>query len=627
MITKLHSRYEILEEVGCGGMATVYKARKKQTGEIVALKVLKQEFITNAGYLRNFIKEGESLEGFSHENIVGINELECIDGVYYIEMEYIEGETLKEYVRRKGPLPCKEAADIAIQICRALAYTHEKNLIHRDIKSQNILILSDGKIKVADFGIARDVSSSTMTYGGDGVMGSVHYLSPEQARGETVGKKTDIYSLGIVLYEMLTGSLPFTGDTTVAIALKHINEEVPPPELTVPSIPRAFSNIVRKATHKEPRLRYATMAQLEADLVATRDMPCDVRDGGEGRIILNPIDPEDPSAFRGGQPATERRGKEPMVRIGRLVLLAFFILAVILVIILVGMNVFNKGEDSPVALPDLYGMSLADVRAMQQMNGILLEVGYADSLEMVDTVIAQSPLPDTQIRQGDTVYLTVSEGPAMVTVPPLERLSLDAATQELREQGLQVGKINYGTSELPEGSVFSQSPSAGNELSPGDTVDLWLSSDNFVLPDLAGLPLEQAVVELENAGFSLGFVYQQQSSLMPGYVVDSEVYATGGQPFAKTVDLTVSTLEADHAVEVAIVLPQMEAASEVVATVEEMPGIEVVQYYGTSGVGDEKLNLELYSDSAAIKTLRVYIDGKEQVKRDISFQPVREAEN
>lgn len=626
MIARLGSRYEILGEIGCGGMATVYKARKKETGEIVALKVLKQEFVSNAGYLRNFIKEGESLDGFSHENIVNINALESVDGVYYIEMEYIEGETLKEYIRRKGPLPCKEAADIAIQICRALAYTHDKQLVHRDIKSQNILVLKDGRIKVADFGIARDVSSSTMTYGGDNVMGSVHYLSPEQARGEAVDKKTDVYSLGIVLYEMLTGSLPFTGDTTVAIALKHINEQIPPPEKVVPSIPRAFSNIVHKATCKEPRLRYDGMRDFAADLAAARDMPCDVRDGGEGRIILNPVGIRQQETV--GQSEAPLPRKAARSRIGRLVLLAFFSLAVILAVVLVGANILNRSGEDTVLLTDLRGMSLTDVQALPQMSGILLDITYVDSLEDADTVISQSPAQNTQVKKGDTVYLTVSEGPAVVTVPALKNLSLEDATKELKEFGLSVGKVNYGLSELAEGSVFSQSPGEGSEVSPGDTVDLWVSGSSgasFALPDLSGLPLEQAVEQIEEAGFSLGFVFQKESDLAPGYVLESEFYTMGDSAMTRVVDLTVSTLNADYFVEVAVVLPEIEQQSEIIATVEESAGVQVVQYQAMLGAGDEKLNLKLYSDSGAIKTLRVYIDGKEQVKRDVTFQPIKEA--
>lgn len=265
--------YQIKEKIGSGGMADVYKAWDIKKEIFVALKILKSEYTENAEFIRRFKREATSMYNISHKNIVRVYEMGIYEGMYYIAMEYIEGITLKNIIRKHGALPVDVCVYVTEQICDALYYAHNLGIVHRDIKPQNIIVIEDWTIKIVDFGIARDVSASTMTFMGPNVLGSVHYISPEQAKGEVVDHKSDIYSLGIVLYEMLTGVLPFEGDTSVTVALKHINEEVRQPSDVDPMLPESLSKIVMKAVQKDPAYRYETALMMRKDLERALDEP------------------------------------------------------------------------------------------------------------------------------------------------------------------------------------------------------------------------------------------------------------------------------------------------------------------------------------------------------------------
>ncbi len=265
--------YQITEKIGSGGMADVYKAWDIEKETYVAIKVLKNEYTENAEFVRRFKREATAMYNIRHKNIVRVYEMGMYEGMYYIAMEYIEGITLKNIIKKHGALPTDVCVFVAEQICDALGYAHNMGIIHRDIKPQNIIVVDDWTIKIVDFGIARDVSASTMTFMGPNVLGSVHYISPEQAKGEYVDQKSDLYSLGIVLYEMLTGELPFEGDTTVTVALKHINEEVRKPSDVDPMLPESLSKVVMKAVQKNPEYRYASAPLMKDDLERALEEP------------------------------------------------------------------------------------------------------------------------------------------------------------------------------------------------------------------------------------------------------------------------------------------------------------------------------------------------------------------
>jgi serine/threonine-protein kinase len=268
----LDDRYEIIEKIGGGGMALVYKARCRLLNRFVAIKVLRPEFIEDEEFVKKFRREAQSAASLSHPNIVGIYDVGTENNNYYIVMEYIKGQTLKELIKSKGTLGIEHATNIAIQICYALDHAHKNHIVHRDIKSHNILIREDNSVKVTDFGIARAVSSSTITNTGN-VIGSVHYFSPEQARGGYTDEKSDIYSLGVVLYEMVTGRLPFEGDSPIAVALKHIQEEPIPPAKINPRVPKSIEAIILKCMEKEVSRRYNSAAEIINDLRQSLVMP------------------------------------------------------------------------------------------------------------------------------------------------------------------------------------------------------------------------------------------------------------------------------------------------------------------------------------------------------------------
>ena len=285
----LSGRYEILSKVGAGGMSDVYKAKDHILSRFVAIKVLKQEFSEDSSFVTKFRAEAQSAAGLEHPNIVNIYDVGSENGLYYIVMEYVEGITLKTYIEKKGQLSFKESASIAIQVARGIEAAHNKNIIHRDIKPQNIIISTDGKVKVTDFGIAKATSSNTIS---SDVMGSVHYASPEQARNGFVDGRSDIYSLGIVMFEMVTGRVPFDGDTTVAVALQHLQEEIARPSIYAPDLPISFEKIILKCTQKTPDRRYQTIEELLTDIRRSLAHPDEdfvtiapLVDGGKTKVI------------------------------------------------------------------------------------------------------------------------------------------------------------------------------------------------------------------------------------------------------------------------------------------------------------------------------------------------------
>jgi len=326
--------YQIKEKIGSGGMADVYKAWDIQKQIYVALKILKNEYTENAEFVRRFKREATAMYNISHKNIVHIYEMGIYEGMYYIAMEYIEGITLKNIIKKHGALPIDVCIYVTEQICDALAYAHGLGIVHRDIKPQNIIVIDDWTVKIVDFGIARDVSASTMTFMGTNVMGSVHYISPEQARGEVVDQKSDIYSLGIVLYEMLTGVLPFEGDTTVSVALKHINEEMRKPSDIDPMLPESLSRIVMKAVQKRPECRYESALLMKEDLERAIDEP-----DGE-YVTINELQEEVLEKIEEPEETDEKTPLNPAIKIMIIITSILGVSAVVLAGILIFSAIF-----------------------------------------------------------------------------------------------------------------------------------------------------------------------------------------------------------------------------------------------------------------------------------------------
>lgn len=540
-------RYEILGKVGAGGMSDVYKAKDLTLGRFVAIKVLKAEFSEDINFVTKFRSEAQAAAGLEHPNIVNIYDVGSENGLHYIVMEYVEGITLKTYIEKKGQLSFKEAVSIAIQVGRGIEAAHNKNIVHRDIKPQNIMISTEGKVKVTDFGIARAATSNTIS---SDVMGSVHYSSPEQARNGFVDGKSDIYSLGIVMYEMVTGRVPFDGDTTVAVAIQHLQEEIVPPSVYAPNLPISMEKIILKCTQKNPDRRYASMTALLADLRKALISPNEdfvvmvpLANQDKTRVIgaddLNQIKKQtanvyiDPASIKIQEPVIDDddedddddiededgdinpKMEKAITIMGIAAGVVIIIIIIYLCITLAGGMKYNKNNSSNtettktetqtgdsqstqikdgVVVPSLTGKTMD--QAKQELNGTGLgikQVGTASS----DTVekgqiISQDPQDGKTVEKNTTIEVIISSGSAgnsenAVDIPNVVGQSETDASAALTAKGFNVTKTTSYSSSVAEGYVISQTPNGDTQGKEGDTITLEISlgSEKITVPDVS----------------------------------------------------------------------------------------------------------------------------------------------
>ena len=500
----LAGRYELLEPVGQGGMATVYRARRLPDGKVVAVKVLREPYSHDREFVERFQREAEAAASLDHPHVVAVLDSGEQAGVRFLVMEYVEGEDLKSLLRRSGPLSPEKAAPIAAAVCDALQYAHARGIVHRDVKPQNILLTPTGSVKVADFGIARALSSATITETGT-VLGSVHYLSPEQARGEAATAASDLYALGVVLYEMLTGRLPFDGESPIAVVLKHLYEEPPSVREVNPAVPAWLEGVVRRAMAKRPEDRYPSAAHMRADLQGQADH------WRQGRTVV-----------LGGPPQRRVRRRGPS---------AAAVAAAVLVGLAAAMAAgwqalqvyVNVGE---VTLPDLRGRSFTEAQAVVADLRLHLVVAgrqYHDRYP-AGTVVDQDPPPGRRVREGRWVSVVLSQGTERVVVPDVTRKLLPEATLLLEQSRLRVGSVREDfDDQVPRGTVVMQQPAPGSEVTRGAAVDLVVSKgpELVTVPQLVGLTLEQARAELHRLGLSLEQVgYVARADVPPDVVVE-----------------------------------------------------------------------------------------------------------
>ncbi len=530
-------RYEILEKIGTGGMSDVYKAKCHKLNRFVAVKVLKQEFGENENFVSKFKVEAQAAAGLMHPNIVNVYDVGNENGINYIVMELVEGITLKKYIEKKARLSVKEAISIAIQVSMGIEAAHNNHIIHRDIKPQNIIISKDGKVKVTDFGIAKAATSNTIT---SNVMGSVHYTSPEQARGGFSDEKSDIYSLGITLFEMLTGRVPFNGDTTVAIAIKHIQEPMPSPREFVGEIPLSVEQIVYKCTQKSPDRRYQSMPELIEDLKRSLMNPdenfvkvVDRREEDSTRVITEKEVKEIKQQVQKRSTVTgdsirlrkeveeERKNKKKIVReeeeyeeydpkmekITTILAVIIAVIAGIVIIFLVGKfaGVFPSSkeekngaqaqtqqaqenstagfleDDSMIGLPQVVGWGYAEASAALKQNGYEVTKEEVFSPDVPKgNVISQNPEAGVPLAQGSIVTLRVSLGAEItkVRVPSIVGYTQVEAATILEQEGLLPGKVEETTNEDSNliGKVCYQSYSVGAYVDSGTVIDMKIST-------------------------------------------------------------------------------------------------------------------------------------------------------
>lgn len=508
--TVIAGRYEVIDRIADGGMSTVYRARRRPDGLLVALKILRPQFGADRDFIERFAREARAAEALQHPNIVKVYESGREDDVHFIAMEYVDGLDLKAHLRRVGRLEPTDAERITRAVCDALEYSHREGIIHRDVKPQNILIASDGTVKVADFGIARALAAVTITQPGT-VLGTVQYLSPEQARGAPVGRASDLYALGAVLYEMLTGRVPFEGDTPIAIALKHLHDPPPRPRAVQPGVPMRLEGIVVKAMAKRPEERYRSAREMATDLDGATTF---WRDAVADDLEATRFDLPEETASR--------------LRVGRT---AAIVAAAVLVVLIGGgwaawQAVVAYLTVPEVEMPDLAGTPLSQAEVLVREVGLILEVTDRVNNPSVppDVVVSQDQPPGKRLKQGRHVGVVVSLGAQLVAVPNLLQRPVQEAQLALEAARLKVGALRDGYDEMvPPGAVISQDPLGGATV-PADTpVTLVVSRGPPLveMPNLLGRPLEQARRLLEEKGLVVAHLRTVGTlQVEPGIVIE-----------------------------------------------------------------------------------------------------------
>ncbi|MNZ43452.1 Serine/threonine-protein kinase PrkC [compost metagenome] len=521
---ELGGRYQIIERIGGGGMALVYKAQDILLNRYVAIKVLRQQFVNDEEFIRRFRREAQSAASLSHPNIVSVYDVGQEDEVHYIVMEYVEGQNLNEIIKERAPLQVEESIRIASQIADALDHAHHNQIIHRDIKPHNILIGRNGRVKVTDFGIARAVTSTTITQTGS-VVGSVHYFSPEHAKGVTTGEKSDLYSLGIVLYQMLTGRLPFLGESPISVALKHLQEEFDEPRKVNPMIPQSVENIILKSMRKNPNERYQSanemLRDLETCLLPERRLESKLSfiedDDEDSTRIIPAIKPMNKAQSGGSKlsrdnQANEERSEQKKKKSSNNAVL-WISLTVVLLLAMLGVAWYvNKMVTVPeVTVPNVLNLNEADATA--KLIEMKLEVGTVKRLykEGIDEgiVYEQSKIEGTTVKEGSSIDLTVSEAKPPLKMPPLTDLTYDQAVEQLKPLGVddtRIRKIEEFSGDKEPGIVIGQSPDANSEFDPAaDDIVLKVSKgpENVKMPNLVGKTQAEAEALIKEKNLKL----------------------------------------------------------------------------------------------------------------------------
>ena len=561
---RLDGRYEIQEVIGVGGMAVVYKAYDNVEDRTVAIKILKEEFSDNEEFLRRFKNESKAIAVLSHPNIVKVYDVSFGDLLQYIVMEYIDGITLKQYIEQEGSLPWKDAVHFIIQVLRGLQHAHDRGIVHRDVKPQNIIVLRDGSIKVTDFGIARFARSEhkTMT---DKAIGSVHYISPEQARGETTDEKSDVYSVGVILYEMITGQLPFQAESAVSVAIMQLQREPSLPSEINGSIPVGLEQITMHAMQKESSRRYKTAAEMLCDLDAFRKDPAATFDytyfvDDSPTKFIADIDDSSLEDFDEDD-LDDSEEKSPIIPILTGVAAAFIVAVIVLLCIFIPKLMGSTGE--AIDCPDFIGMTYKEVQESDYYDtfDVVIKWDYDKDSEY-GVIFKQTPdSKNKKVKEGATIVVYASEGEKTIKIDDVYNMSESMAVSTLKAQGFKPVVVEMADENTETGYVIRTSPSKGTSVYEGSEVTVYVSTGGptvFVdLPDVVGLTQEKATQRLEAEGLNVN-AEQIDSTKPKGIVVSQNPTPSASKQVGKGTEVTiyVSTGTVNYECDLKLELPK-----------------------------------------------------------------------
>ncbi|WP_379133503.1 Stk1 family PASTA domain-containing Ser/Thr kinase [Paenibacillus sp. sgz500958] len=559
---ELGGRYQVIERIGGGGMALVYRAHDILLNRNVAIKVLRSQFVHDEEFIRRFRREAQSAASLSHPNVVSIYDVGQEDEIHYIVMEYIEGKNLNEIIKERAPLQVDESVRIASQICDALDHAHQNQIIHRDIKPHNILIGRNGRVKVTDFGIARAVTSTTITQTGS-VVGSVHYFSPEHAKGVSTGEKSDLYSLGIVLYQMLTGSLPFLGESPISVALKHLQEDFEEPRKLNSLIPQSVENVILRSMRKNPEERYHSakemLQDLETCLLPERRRESKVNfndefDEDKTRVIpaikpvpmgIGPRNGTIDKMQRNDEDVPVVKGKKKWGRPALWIGLTLLLLVAMFSVVLYVKSMLDVPE---VTVPSVINMTLEDAKLKLDEVGLTIEDPLIEEYKPnvpEGVVFDQSKPEGTLAKKGSSITLSVSMAKQLAKMEDFAGLTLDEATKKLIALGIPQNRItadNRSSDEVPAGKIITQDPLPNSDFDPETvTVTLFVSEgeESVDMPDLTGLTQDEAIAKLAENKLELGDVKEDSSFAVEEGKVTKQWPYDKGTPVAPGSKITI----------------------------------------------------------------------------------------
>jgi beta-lactam-binding protein with PASTA domain/predicted Ser/Thr protein kinase len=531
--TIVDGRYRVLRRIGSGGMADVYCAEDLQLGRQIALKVLHRRFAEDDEFVERFRREASSAAGLQHQHVVSVYDRGEWDGTYYIAMEFLRGRSLKAVIQQEAPLDPDRAIDLTLQVLRAARFAHRRGVIHRDLKPHNVIVDEEDRAKVTDFGIAR-AGASDMTQTGS-IMGTAQYLSPEQAQGHSVSEPSDLYSVGIILYELLTGRVPFEGESAVTIALKQVNERPVPPSMLNPAIGPELEAVVMRAMEKDPARRFPDADAFIAALEHARLAP------PAEATVVEPMYVEHPPLDEVYEEEAGRRWWPWLV-------------GLLLLVLLIGGGAYLLGRDAgppQVEVPNVVGADQAAAEARLSREGFQTTVVTRESQERPKgEVMGTDPAPGAEADKGSTVRLTVSGGPGTASVPAVEGVSRESARARLRKAGFKITERHESSDTIPDGRAIRTSPPEGSTLEKGRAVTLLLSTgkEQVEVPDVTGQSVEEASSALENRGFQVARNDQVTDDEDPGTVLKQSPGA--GQRVDKGSTVTLAVAKEPQEVEV-----------------------------------------------------------------------------